>query len=62
MMMMMMMSGTLDPAPGRQAERFVRLDVCSECFEIAAALPRPPDAVGASCTADYFTGAPRVER
>ena len=24
-------------------------------------LPKPPDATGPSCTADYFTGAPRVE-
>jgi len=45
-----------------RAERFIRVDVCSECLAIAAALPRPPDAVGASCTADYFTGAPRVEQ
>ena len=44
------------------AERHVARDVCAECVGIAARLPKPPDATGPSCTADYFTGAPRVER
>ena len=44
------------------AERHVRADVCAACVGIAKRLPRPPDATGASCDADYFTGAPRVER
>lgn len=43
------------------AERFVKTDVCAECVEIAAELPVPSDAVGPSCSKDFFTGAPRVE-
>ena len=39
-----------------RAERHVASDVCASCLPLAASLPKPSDAVGASCTADYFTG------
>ena len=44
-----------------RAERFVRTDVCGACLPAAKALAVPSDAVGPSCSRDYFTGAPRVE-
>jgi len=43
------------------AERHVAADVCAVCLRFAQTLPKPPRAVGASCSADYFDGAPRVE-
>jgi hypothetical protein len=43
------------------AERHVPADVCSACLALAQSLPRPLGAVGASCVADYFSGAPRAE-
>mmetsp|Transcript_9723 Transcript_9723/g.31275 ORF Transcript_9723/g.31275 Transcript_9723/m.31275 type:complete len:365 (+) Transcript_9723:803-1897(+) len=43
------------------AERHVPADVCSACLPLARSLPRPPGAVGASCIAEYYSGAPRVE-
>ena len=44
-----------------RAERYVHVDVCASCLLAARAAPTPVDAIGASCDADYFTGAPRVE-
>ena len=44
-----------------RAERFVKADVCNSCLADAKALPVPADAIGPSCTNDYFNGAPRVE-
>lgn len=43
------------------AERYIEHDVCNECLHVAQSLPRPADAIGASCERDYFSGAPRVE-
>ncbi|KAL1525494.1 hypothetical protein AB1Y20_020350 [Prymnesium parvum] len=44
-----------------RAERFVKPGLCATCLGSAKALPVPFDAVGPSCSHDYFTGAPRVE-
>lgn len=43
------------------AERHVPADVCASCLRLARTLPLPADAVGPSCSADYFSGGPRVE-
>jgi hypothetical protein len=43
------------------AERFVPRDVCAACLPAARTLPTADDAKGASCDADYHSGAPRVE-
>lgn len=43
------------------AERHVPPSLCSSCLPAAQTLPVPVDAVGPSCAADYFSGAPRVE-
>ena len=47
-----------------EAERYVG-DVCTACLPAAKRMPRAswevPGTPGPSCSADYFTGAPRVE-
>ena len=57
-------STALARRPARQAERYMG-DVCSECLPAAKRMPRAswelPGTPGPSCSADYFTGAPRVE-
>ncbi len=43
------------------AERYIERDVCASCLAAASRSPKEEGAVGASCDADYFSGAPRVE-
>ena len=44
-----------------EAERYVKVDVCKECLAVAKELPKDEQAIGASCTADFYQGAPRDE-